>query len=193
VRLSAADAIHKLDVVYNGAVADQQFGPAGRAVEVQSKISGLMIDRTEIGGAGAFDGIATMQADHLDLGRSALARRALVVLAPPRRPAIKFAGGEPYCPGKGLYWRARRRKRGPLNSGSFCDFPQNFLEFFQKLAEGLRSGRNRDKPLQVFCRACGQPSLALDCIGQARFDQVRFDHRIYTGLGILEGEPVEQL
>lgn len=53
-RLTAADAIEKLDRIYDGAVVAEQYSAAGRAVETQSKISGLMVERHEIGGPGAF-------------------------------------------------------------------------------------------------------------------------------------------
>jgi terminase small subunit-like protein len=53
-KLSAADAIAKLDRVYTGALSAEQYSAAGRAAEVQSKISGLMIDKLEVGRVGDF-------------------------------------------------------------------------------------------------------------------------------------------
>jgi phage terminase small subunit len=53
-KLSAADAIERLDRVYVGALGAEQFSAAGRAAEVQSKISGLMVDKLEVGRVGDF-------------------------------------------------------------------------------------------------------------------------------------------
>jgi hypothetical protein len=52
--VTAASLLEKLDRVYDGASAAAQFSAAGRAVETQAKISGVMTDRVEVGAPGAF-------------------------------------------------------------------------------------------------------------------------------------------
>jgi hypothetical protein len=53
-RVTAESLIEKLDVVFDGAVADKQFGPAERAISTQGKLAGVMTDRIEIGAPGDF-------------------------------------------------------------------------------------------------------------------------------------------
>jgi hypothetical protein len=53
-RVTAASLIEKLDVVFDGSVAHKQYSAAGRAVETQGKLAGVMTDRIEIGAPGAF-------------------------------------------------------------------------------------------------------------------------------------------
>jgi hypothetical protein len=53
-RVTAASLIEKLDVVFDGSVAEKQFSAAGRAVEVQGKLAGVMVDKLEVGGPGEF-------------------------------------------------------------------------------------------------------------------------------------------
>jgi hypothetical protein len=58
---TAAEAHEKLSAVFEGAVRTEQFGAARGAIETQSKIAGLMIDRVEIGEAGEFAGCDTAE------------------------------------------------------------------------------------------------------------------------------------
>lgn len=53
-RLTADTLMQKFERIEQGAIEAEQFGPAGRAAELQGKLSGLMIDRTEIGAPGDF-------------------------------------------------------------------------------------------------------------------------------------------
>lgn len=72
-RVTAQSLIEKLDVVFNGSVADKQYSAAGRAVETQGKLAGVMIDRTEIGGPGEFAEIKNVD----DVARAILAESSL--------------------------------------------------------------------------------------------------------------------
>jgi hypothetical protein len=59
-RVTAESLIEKLDVVFDGSVAEKQFSAAGRAVEVQGKLAGVMTDRIEVGGPGEFGSLQTV-------------------------------------------------------------------------------------------------------------------------------------
>jgi hypothetical protein len=52
--VTAESLIEKLDVVFDGATAEKQYSAAGRAVEAQGRLAGVMTDRVEIGGPGEF-------------------------------------------------------------------------------------------------------------------------------------------
>jgi hypothetical protein len=60
-RVTAESLIGKLDIVFTGSVAEKQYSAAGRAVEVQSKLAGVMTDRIEVGGPGEFGGPQTAE------------------------------------------------------------------------------------------------------------------------------------
>ena len=60
-KITADSLIGKLDIVFDGSVQEKQFSAAGRAVETQGKLAGLMIDRTEVGRPGEFDGLQTAE------------------------------------------------------------------------------------------------------------------------------------
>ena len=60
-RLTADTLIGKLDVVFDGSVEAKQYSAAGRAVETQGKLAGLMVDRVEVGRAGEFEGLQTAE------------------------------------------------------------------------------------------------------------------------------------
>jgi hypothetical protein len=52
--VTAASLLEKLDRVYDGASAAEQFSAAGRAVEAQAKIAGVMVEKHEVGAPGSF-------------------------------------------------------------------------------------------------------------------------------------------
>jgi phage terminase small subunit len=53
-KLTADSLIDKLDVVFDGSVQEKQYSAAGRAVETQGKLAGLMVNRHEVGAPGDF-------------------------------------------------------------------------------------------------------------------------------------------
>jgi hypothetical protein len=53
-KLTASSLMEKFERIEAGAVASDQYGAAARAAELQGKLGGLMIDRSEIGGVGEF-------------------------------------------------------------------------------------------------------------------------------------------
>jgi len=59
-KLTADTLMQKFERIEAGAVQAEQFGPAGRAAELQGKLAGLMIDRAEVGSPGDFAGIETI-------------------------------------------------------------------------------------------------------------------------------------
>jgi Terminase small subunit len=77
-KLTAESLIAKLDDVYTGAVASEQYGAARGAIETQAKIAGLMIDRTEIGAPGEFAGLSEVQV--VELIRAELGEEAVALL-----------------------------------------------------------------------------------------------------------------
>jgi hypothetical protein len=91
-RVTAQSLIEKLDIVFDGSVAEKQYSAAGRAVETQGKLAGVMVDRTEIGPPGAFDGIETID----DVARAILSETslddALAVQDAVREALLRLAG-----------------------------------------------------------------------------------------------------
>ena len=59
VRATAADLLEKTERVYDRAIEKDKLADANRAVELQGKLGGALIDRVEIGGVGEFAGMTT--------------------------------------------------------------------------------------------------------------------------------------
>jgi hypothetical protein len=62
VRATAADLLQKAEVVYDRAVETDRLADANRAVELQGKLGGALVDRVEIGGVGEFAGHTSEEA-----------------------------------------------------------------------------------------------------------------------------------
>jgi hypothetical protein len=62
VRATAADLLEKTERVYDRAVEIDRLADANRAVELQGKLGGALVDRVEIGGVGEFRECSTPEA-----------------------------------------------------------------------------------------------------------------------------------
>jgi hypothetical protein len=59
-KITLDSLIDQFDAVFDGAMADKQFGAAGSAATVKSKLIGFLRDRVEVGGPGSFDACETV-------------------------------------------------------------------------------------------------------------------------------------
>jgi hypothetical protein len=80
-KLTASSLMEKFEKIETGAVASEQYGAAARAAELQGKLSGLMIDRIEHGGAGEFANIDTVEGVMAALLADQSPQEALATLA----------------------------------------------------------------------------------------------------------------
>jgi hypothetical protein len=79
-KLTADSLIDKLDIVFDGSVTEKQFSAAGRAVETQGKLAGLMVDRHEVGAPGDFANCESAE-EVLELLREELGPETATILA----------------------------------------------------------------------------------------------------------------
>lgn len=114
-KLTASVLMDKFERIEAGATASEQYGAAARAAELQGKLSGLMIDRTEHGGVGEFAQAETIEGvvellladttpsealaviDELreQIERVALTRATVVAAAPDRVQKLSIDGPNP--------------------------------------------------------------------------------------------------
>jgi hypothetical protein len=60
-KVDARSLIEKAEPLIEGATEAGQFGPVGKAIELQGKLGGALVDRLEVGGPGAFSAAQSLE------------------------------------------------------------------------------------------------------------------------------------